>query len=73
MLKEAAARLIDITKSEKPEDVFVTDDGETANVTVTVDGTWQKRGNSSKLGVVFIISVRTGEVCAMSTSHMQMM
>ncbi len=28
-----------------------------ANVSVTVDGTSQKRGHSSKIGVVFIISV----------------
>lgn len=29
---------------------------------VTVDGTWQRRGHASKIGVVFVISVRTGEV-----------
>ena len=29
---------------------------------VTVDGTWQKRGHSSKIGVVFVISVDTGEI-----------
>ena len=33
-----------------------------AKVSVTVDGTWQKRGHSSKIGIVFVISVRTGEV-----------
>ena len=26
------------------------------------DSTWQKWGHSSKIGVVFVISVRTGEV-----------
>ncbi|XP_065051289.1 uncharacterized protein LOC135680963 [Rhopilema esculentum] len=31
-------------------------------VAVTVDGTWQKRGHSSRVGVVFVISVRTGQV-----------
>ena len=35
---------------------------EVAEVAVTVDGTWQKRGHSSKIGVVFIISVLTGEI-----------
>ena len=29
---------------------------------VTVDGTWQKRGHTSKIGVVFAISVDTGEI-----------
>ena len=29
---------------------------------VTVDGTWQKRGHTSKIGVVFVISVDTGEI-----------
>ena len=33
-----------------------------ANVAVTVDGTGQKRGHSSKIGVVFVISVDTGEI-----------
>ena len=33
-----------------------------ANVSVTVDGTWQKRGYSSKIGVVFVISVEMGEI-----------
>lgn len=33
-----------------------------ANVAVTVDGTWQKIGHSSKIGVVFVISVDTGEI-----------
>ena len=33
-----------------------------ANVAVTVGGTWQKRGHSSKFGVVFFISVDKGEI-----------
>ena len=32
------------------------------NVAVTVDGTWQKRGHTSKISVVFVMSVVTGEV-----------
>ena len=38
------------------------DDVETiANVKVTVDGIWPKRGHSSKTGVVFLLSVVTAE------------
>jgi len=33
-----------------------------AKVAVTVDGTWQKRGHSSKIGVVFVISMAAGEI-----------
>ena len=33
-----------------------------AQVAVSVDGTWQKRGHTSKIGVVFVISIDTGEV-----------
>ena len=33
-----------------------------AKISVAVDGTWQKRGHSSKIGTVFVISVQTGEV-----------
>ena len=29
---------------------------------MTVDGTWQRRGHNSKNGVVFVISMETGEV-----------
>ena len=49
--------------AEEPENVEETADGRViANVPVTIDGTWQRRGHSSKNGVVFILSVRTGEV-----------
>ena len=29
---------------------------------MTVDSTWQKRGHASKIGVIFVISVDTGEI-----------
>ena len=32
------------------------------NIAVSVDGTWQRRGYSSKIGIVFVIAVETGEV-----------
>ena len=51
-----------------PEDINIKDDGTVlANVAVTVDGTWQKRGHASKHVVVFVISVVTGEVLDCST------
>ena len=62
LMKDAAKRLVDKVAMERPDDIE--DDGTTviANVSVTVDGTWQKRGHSSKIGVTFVISVDTGEV-----------
>ena len=61
-MKDAAKRLFDITKKEEPEKVVSTEYGELAHVLVTVDGTWQRRGHNSKNGVVFVLSVETGEV-----------
>ena len=39
------------------------------NVAVSIHGMWQKRGHASKHGVVFVISVQTGEVldCSVKT------
>lgn len=62
-MKDAADRLVQIVKEEDPANIEKTADGHIiANVAVTIDGTWQRRGHSSKNGVVFILSVRTGEV-----------
>ena len=62
-MRDAAVRLLQIIKMEDPENVREVADGRIiANVAVTVDGTWQRRGHSSKNGVVFVLSVRTGEV-----------
>ena len=59
-MNEAASRLKKIIESEEPESIEVDEDGNTiARCAVTVDGTWQKRGHSSRLGVGFILSVRT--------------
>jgi len=33
-----------------------------ANIAVSVDGTWQRRGYTSKIGIVFVIALETGEV-----------
>ena len=62
-MNEAAARLVNMVKAEEPSKVIKLEDGkEVGQIAVTVDGTWQKRGHTSKIGVVFILSVRTGEV-----------
>ena len=62
MRKEAAQRLFVYIENNSPENIMLCNEKSVAKVAVTVDGTWQKRGFSSKIGVVFIISVDTGEV-----------
>ena len=63
IMRNAAKKLTEITLCDNPDDIFV-DDNHTliTKVAVTVDGTWQRRGHCSKIGVVFVISVITGEV-----------
>eukprot|EP00794_Sanderia_malayensis_P019336 gene19336-21256_t len=62
-MNAAAARLVEITRTEEPSKLRRLENGKVvAQIAVTVDGTWQKRGHTSKIGVVFILSVRTGEV-----------
>ena len=62
-MKNAANELLDLAIIEDPKDIRIMGDGAmTCNVPVTVDGTWQKRGHSSKIGVVFVLSVLTGKV-----------
>ena len=58
-MQEAADRLREKVCRERPDDV---DSDGVAEVAVTVDGTWQKRGHSLKIGVIFVISVDTGEI-----------
>ena len=60
-LNDAAQRLILHTIAENPGNIEVTDkDKIIAKVSVVVDGTWQKRKHSSKMGVR--ISIDNGEV-----------
>jgi len=62
-MKDAAKRLLIKTEHEEPHKVIENENGNRiAEVSVTVDGTWQKRGHKSKHGVVFILSVQTGEI-----------
>ena len=61
VMNGAEERLRNKVLKEQPDQI---EDGEKiiACVSVSVDETWQKRGHSSKLGVVFVISVETGEI-----------
>ena len=62
-MKEAADRTIKNCLVMTPDLVDVEPDGtQVARVAVTLDGTWQKRGHSSKHGVVFLIAVDSREV-----------
>ena len=62
-MKSAAQRLIDIIMEKHPDKIDIQNDGTVlANVAVSIDGTWQRRGHASKHGVIFLISVETGEV-----------
>ena len=62
VMKDAAKRLREKIMTEHPDDIEMDGEDIIANVAVTVDGIWQKRGHSSKIGVVFLISVKTGEI-----------
>lgn len=55
----------------EPENVHVNENGDMiADVAVTLDGTWQRRGHTSKIGVTFILSVLTGEVLDFSVKSL---
>lgn len=62
VMKDAAKRLFEKVMLECPDDIEEDGEDAIASVSVTVDGTWQKRGHSSKIGVIFVISVATGEI-----------
>ena len=63
IMLDACARLRQVVREREPSRIEIDENGqEIASVAVTVDGTWQKRGHTSKIVVVFIISVETGEV-----------
>ena len=63
VMVDAANRLKEIIEREEPSKIHIDDSGnKIADVGVTVDGTWQKRGHVSKIGVVFVMAIRTGEV-----------
>ena len=62
VLNEATDNLKRFTEINSPENIVNINNKQIAKVAVTVDGTWQKRGHNSRIGVVFILSVDTGEV-----------
>lgn len=57
-LTQAGQRLRNIVLDENPD----LDKDDTLDVAVSFDGTWAKRGFTSLTGVVFAISVDSGEV-----------
>ena len=60
---DAANRLRDIVEEEEPSKVYINEEGrKIVDIAVTVDGTWQKRGHTSRIGVVFVMAGKTGEV-----------
>eukprot|EP00794_Sanderia_malayensis_P019663 gene19663-21610_t len=62
-LIDVSTRLKEFIRLHDPSKIEIDEEGrELTNVAVTVDGTWQKRGHTSKIGVVFVMSVDTGEI-----------
>jgi len=61
-MKGAASKLFNTTSANHIENIIDVNGVKVAKVAVSVDGTWQRRGYNSKYGVVFTISVDTGEV-----------
>ena len=62
VLNEAANNLKRFAEINNPENIVNINNKHVAKVAVTVYGTWQKRGHNYKIGVVFILSVDTGEI-----------
>ena len=56
-LREAGHRLRELLESENSA---ITDES-ILDITVSFDGTWAKRGHTSLFGIVYVISVDTGE------------
>ena len=62
-MSNAANELRRITEEENKDQIEQDKDHrKIAKVAITIDGTWQKRGYTSKNGIVCVISVRTGKV-----------
>ena len=63
VMVDAANRLKEMIEREEHSKIHLHVNGnKVANVGMTVDGTRQKRDHASKVGVVFVVAVRTGEV-----------
>ena len=57
IMHEAAVGLVTLTKEENLEQFIETPFGKIARVAVTSDGTWERRGHSSKTVVIFLLFV----------------
>ena len=56
-------KLLNKISQDYPEDIVIDENSRMiAKTATTVDGTWQRRGHCSKIGVVFVLAVSTGEV-----------
>jgi len=62
IMAEAAKKTFQTIMAKDPDQIIVINGKEVAKIAVTIDGTWQRRGYSSKYGVVFVISADTGLV-----------
>ena len=57
-MKEAGTQLHALVEKDDPESMHINENGvPIAIVAVSVDRTWQKRGHTSKMGVVFVMLV----------------
>ena len=61
-MQNSALKRSKIMLADHPEKVEFNNDKMIFSVAVTVGGTWQRRSHCSKIRVVFVISVLTGEV-----------
>ena len=61
IMLQASERIRNVIICENPQ-LEKEDPTSAVPVAVSVDGTWQKRGFSSKNGVVFVIAIGTGEI-----------
>ena len=62
LMCEATERLSQLAYREDEESAVEIDGHSVTKVAVSIDGTWQKRGHSSRIGVLFVISVMTREI-----------
>ena len=62
--KNIAERATSFALEDNPDEcIEISSNGDLiGRIAVSVDGIWQKRGHSSKTGIVFAMSVNTGEV-----------
>ena len=62
LMCEAEERLHNLLSNENADNMEEIGDYTVVKAAVSIDETWQKRRHSSKIGAVFAVSVRTGEI-----------